>query len=300
MATLKQIRTRIKTAKNIQQITRAMKLVAAARLKRATDRVLEARPYSDKLREFMLSLSNAGDLPTHPLMEKRTGDKLCLILITAERGLAGSYNTNLIRRAYDFLKAHEGPVKLITIGKKGTQFFSKRGYEVAYSRSVSSAGAALEDAVEVARVARELFESGEVDQIHVCYSKFYSAIRQVPTVVQLLPIEPPGAQDVSAPTPEEQDGSVAESGPAADVTFEPSAELLLGTLLPRYFLTLVWQAMLEATASEFGARMTAMNSATDNAGKMIADLTLKANRERQASITKEILEVVGGAEALKG
>jgi F-type H+-transporting ATPase subunit gamma len=287
MATLKQIRTRIRTAKNIQQITRAMKLVAAARLKKATDRVLEARPYSEKLREFMLNLSNAGDLPSHPLMEKKSGNKVCVILITAERGLAGSYNTSLIRKASDFLKEQDGPSKLITVGKKGTQFFTKRGYEVVYSRTVASSGAILEDAVEVARVAREQFESGEADKIFVCYSKFYSAIRQVPQVVQLLPIEPPQSEE-------------AHDGAAQSFMFEPDAEGLLNSLLPRYFLTLVWQAMLESTASEFGARMTAMTSATDNAGKMIGDLTLKANRERQASITKEILEVVGGAEALKG
>jgi F-type H+-transporting ATPase subunit gamma len=287
MATLKQIRTRIKTAKNIQQITRAMKLVAAARLKKATDRVLEARPYSEKLREFMLNLSNAGDLPSHPLMDKRSGDKVCLILITAERGLAGAYNTSLIRKAAEFFRDQATGSKLITVGKKGHQSFSKRGFDVIFNRTVSSSGAVLEDAVEVARVAREQFESGQADKIHVCYSKFYSAIRQVPTIVQLLPIEPPESKESE------------QSGPS-DFAFEPDAAGLLNTLLPRYFLTLVWQAMLESTASEFGARMTAMTSATDNAGKMISDLTLKANRERQAAITKEILEVVGGAEALKG
>lgn len=304
MATLKQIRTRIRTAKNIQQITRAMKLVAAARLKRATDRVLEARPYSEKLREFMLNLSNAGDLPSHPLMEKRHGDKVCLILITAERGLAGSYNTNLIRKAWDFLKEQPSSGKLITVGKKGYQFLSKRGYEVVLNRTVASSGAVLEDAVEVARVAREEFESGRADKIFVCYSKFYSAIRQTPQIIQLLPIEPPGSRTGSAASGTEQDASNTRGqdahGTSTDFAFEPDAAGLLNTLLPRYFLTLVWQAMLESTASEFGARMTAMTSATDNAGKMISDLTLKANRERQASITKEILEVVGGAEALKG
>ena len=151
--------------------------------------------------------------------------------------------------------------------------------------TVPSAGARLQDAIEVSRVARDLFESGQVDGIYICYSKFFSAIRQVPQVVQLLPIEPPAATGV--PT-----GQVSYE-------FEPEPAGLLGALLPRYFLTLVWQALLEATASEFGARMTAMTSATDNAGKMITRLTLTANRERQAAITKEILEVVGGAEALK-
>jgi F-type H+-transporting ATPase subunit gamma len=284
MATLKEIRGRIKAAKNIQQITKAMKLVSAARLKKATDRVLEARPYADKMRELMSSISEAGELPDHPLLDNRPIRNLALILITSDRGLAGAYNTSLIRKATEFIRNASNPVKLITVGKKGTQFFSKRGYEVVFSRSVPASGAVFADAVEVARVARELFESGQADAIHICYSKFHSAIRQVPQVVQLLPIQ--------APT-----GNAAASNVSYE--FEPEPEGLLGTLLPRYFLTLVWQALLESTSSEFGARMTAMTSATDNAGKMIQTLTLRANRERQAAITKEILEVVGGAEALK-
>ena len=286
MATLKQIRGRIKAAKNIQQITKAMKLVAAARLKKATDRVLEARPYADKLREVMGSLSAAGELPSHPLMDKRAVRKVGLIVLTSERGLAGAYNTSLIRKASDFVRDAGNPVALYTVGKKGTTFFGKRDYEVVGSMSVPSSGARLQDATEVARIARALYEGGTVDAVYVCYAKFFSAIRQVPQIVQLLPIEAPKA-------------SGAAKGPAVEFEFDPSAEELLGTLLPRYFLTLVWQAMLESTASEFGARMTSMTAATDNAGKMIGELSLKANRERQASITKEILEVVGGAEALK-
>jgi F-type H+-transporting ATPase subunit gamma len=286
MATLKEIRGRIKAAKNIQQITKAMKLVAAARLKKATDRVLEARPYADKLRSVMGSLSAAGDLPPHPLLLRREPVRsIGLIVLTSDRGLAGAFNTGIIRRASDFVKASDVPVKLLTVGKKGTVFFGKRNYAVIHSLSVPSSGARLEDAIEVARVAQQAFESGEIDALYVCYAKFFSAIRQVPQVVQLLPIQAP-----------------AEEGTATggDVEFEPDPATLLNTLLPRYFLTLVWQAMLESTASEFGARMTAMTSATDNAGKMIQNLTLRANRERQASITKEILEVVGGAEALNG
>lgn len=287
MATLKQIRARIRTAKNIQQITKAMKLVAAARFKKATDRVLEARPYSEKLREVMLSISASGELPDHPLMMKRPIKKACVILITSDRGLAGSFNTNLIRRTSDFLKEQSVPTSLITVGKKGTQFFSKRGYDVIQSFSVPSAGANLELANEVAALARERFTAGEFDAIYVCCAKFYSAIRQVPQLTQVLPIEPPIADAAS----------LKSSG---STSFEPSPEAILQVLLPRFFLTQIWQAMLESTASEFGSRMTAMTSATDNAGKMIGDLTLKANRERQAAITKEILEVVGGAEALKG
>jgi len=285
MATLKEIRLRIKTAKNIQQITKAMKLVAAARLKKATDRVLEARPYADKLKEVMGSLSAGGEIPAHPLMEKRDVKKIGLILITSDRGLAGGYNSALIRKASDFVKDAEAPVTLVTVGKKGNLFFGKRGYDMNKYFNVPSSGATLSNAVDVTRTARELYESGEVDAVFICYSKFFSAIRQVPTITQLLPIVPPSG-----------DGAAASSG---DIEFEPNAESLLNTLLPRYFQTLIWQSMLESTASEFGARMTAMTAATDSAGKMISTLTLKANRERQASITKEILEVVGGAEALK-
>ena len=284
MATLKQIRARIKAAKNIQQITKAMKLVAAARLKKATDRVLEARPYSEKLKGLMGSLSSAGELPPHPLLEKREIKRACIILITSDRGLAGAFNSSLLRKTADFIKTAAYDVSLYTVGKKGFTFFSKRGYNVISNMSVPASGARLEDATKITREARALFESGEVDAIFVCYSKFYSAIRQTPQIVQLLPIEPPVTETKAEEIP---------------YIFEPDPAQLLNTLLPRYFMTLLWQSLLESTASEFGARMTAMTSATDSAGKMITKLTLTANRERQAAITKEILEVVGGAEALK-
>ncbi|MEZ0327511.1 MAG: ATP synthase F1 subunit gamma [Fimbriimonas sp.] len=285
MATLKQIRGRIKAAKNIQQITKAMKLVAAARLKKATDRVLEARPYSEKLKEVMQSLASSGEIPSHPLMEKRPVKRAALILLTSDRGLAGAYNTSLLRKAADWVKEQSNDVTMITVGKKGSQFFSKRGYNMTHTMSVPSAGARLDDAIEVAAMTRKLYESGEVDAVFVCYAKFFSAIRQVPQITQLLPIEAPPTEAAST---------------GGGFEFEPEAGALLDVLLPRYFQTLVMQSMFESTASEFGARMTAMTAATDNAGKMIQTLTLKANRERQASITKEILEVVGGAEALKG
>ena len=286
MATLKEIRARIKAAKNIQQITKAMKLVAAARLKKATDRVLEARPYADKPKDIMTSMSASGTLPAHPLLTKREVKNVLVIVVTSDRGLAGAFNTSIIRKATDFFKTLDGtPVHLLTYGKKAHQFFSKRSYPIVDNYSAPSAGAILSEAVLITRKAREMFESGEVDAVYVVYSKFMSAIRQIPQVVQLLPIEAPATEGAPA---------------GGEVEFEPSAEVVLNTLLPRYFQTLVWQSMLESTASEFGARMTAMTVATDNAGKMIQTLTLKANRERQAAITKEILEVVGGAEALNG
>lgn len=290
MATLKQIRQRIRTSKNIQQITRAMKLVAAARLNRAKLRVEEARPYSEKMREFMGSVGGAGELPPHPLLDKRPVKKTLLLLVTGDRGLAGSYNTLLIRKAGDFLKELAGDRSIFAVGKKGGQFFGKRGTDIYETYTLPTAGARLQDAVAICDKIRAMYEAEEVDAVYICYSKFYSPIRQVPQVVQLLPIEPP-AQDST--------GSKAETGSSKEYIFEPDAESLLGFLLPKYLLTIIFQSLLEASASEHGARMTAMTSATDNAGKMIAGLTLTANRVRQAGITKEILEIVAGAEALK-
>ncbi len=289
MATIKQLRSRIRSAKNIQQITRAMKLVAAARLRRAQDRVLEARPYSEKMRELMSSMAAGGDMPSHPLLERRPIENYGVVLFTAERGLAGSFNTNLIRKAGEFLNSTAGGAKMLGVGKKGAQFFSRRGIELVDSITVPTSGPTMEHARAITNRSREMFESHEVDAIYLVYSKFYSAVRQSPQVMQLFPIEPPAAEV----------GASSEQY-SKTYTFEPDAAALLAELLPRYALTLVLQALLESTASEHGARMTAMTSATDNAGEMIQDLTLQANRMRQASITKEILEIVGGAEALKG
>lgn len=283
MANLKKIRQRIRTSKNIQQITKAMKLVAAARLTKARIRVEQARPYSEKMREFVGSIGSGGDLPDNPLLVKRPVKKSVLVLMTSERGLCGSFNSALIRRAGVFLKEVEGEVSLVGVGRKGTQFFAKRGYTVDHQVKLPTAGPQLENAVEMTDYLRDVFIEEKADAIYVCYSKFYSPIRQVPTIVQVLPIEPPTGD--------------AESH--AEYEYEPGAEQLLNLLLPKYLLTVVLQAMLESSASEHGARMTAMTSATDNAGQMIDDLTLTANRARQASITTEILEIVAGAEALK-
>jgi F-type H+-transporting ATPase subunit gamma len=287
MATLKQIRSRIRTAKTIQQITRAMKLVAAARLKKAQDRVIQARPYADSMTELMSHLGGAGELPEHPLLVKRPEEHAGVLIITSDRGLCGSFNSNLLRYAEAFMASHPKDFwRLVTIGKKAHQYFTKRGYQVVDQFSFGTSGATLADATAVTERVRLMFESGETDSIYLLYSKFISALKQVPSQSQLLPIEPPHQ---------------AESGGLlSEFTFEPSPAELLSRLLPRYLLTLVFQSILEATASEHGSRMTAMTLATDNAGKMIRDLTLHANTVRQAAITKELLEVVGGAEALSG
>ena len=283
MANLKKIRQRIRTTKNIRQITKAMKLVAAARLTKAKIRAEEARPYSEKMREFVGSIGASGGSSDNPLLTHREVKKTCLVLMTSERGLCGSFNSLLIRRTGRFLEGIEGDVSIIGVGKKGGQFFSKRGRKIVHQMTLPTTGPRLKDAVELTDRVSSMFMDGEADAIYVCYSKYYSPIRQEPQVVKVLPIEPPSGSE----------------GGGGEYEFEPDPDALLGLLLPKYLLTVIFQAMLESTASEHGARMTAMTSATDNAGQMIDDLTLTANRARQAGITTEILEIVAGAEALK-
>ena len=287
MRTLRAMRARIRAAKNIQQITRAMKLVSAARLRRAQDRVLAARPYAQRMHEVLQELGRAGELPDHPLLQKREPRTVGFVLATSDRGLCGAYNMNLIRTLQNAIRdmgLTPEQVKLICVGRRGYQFFSKRGYPIAIHRSMPTSGAGLDDARVVADAVQQMFVSGEVDRVYLIYSQFINPVTQRPTVLPLLPIEPPAGDERTH----------------YDFVFEPSAEELLARLLPRYLLTQVLQALLEASASEHGARMTAMSMASDNAGKMIQELTLTMNRLRQAVITKEIAEVVSGAEALKG
>ena len=288
MATMRQIRSRIRVAKNIQQITKAMKMVAAARLRRAQERVQAARPYAETMREVMGSLASAaaGNVD-HPLLARREVQSTGILVITADRGLAGSYNAAVIRRAVELTKEFDSDrVKLFIAGKKGNAFFRRRNYNVAESITVNTNAVSFGEAASIARLVRTAFENGDIDELYIVYTKFVSALTQQPTALKLLPIE----------TPQAEEGGLA----ASDYIFEPEPTQLLGELLPRYVITQVYQAVLESVASEHGARMTSMSSATDNAGKMIGSLTLSLNRARQAGITKEISEIVGGAEALKG
>jgi F-type H+-transporting ATPase subunit gamma len=294
MATPRQIRGRIRTAKNIQQITKAMKMVAAARLRRAQDAVGAARPYAEKIRAVMQSLSAGGtEGLQHPLLRRTDGEpaNIGVILITGDRGLCGAYNSTVIRRANDLIKPY-GPsrAKLVCIGKKGATFFKRRGFDVVAEHPVPATGISFADAQALSRTGRELFGGGEIDALYLIYTQFFSAMTQRPQTLTLLPIQPPTAEDAPADAPKQQ---------PADYIFEPDPEVILGSLLPRYVDTQVYQAIIESVASEHGARMTSMSSATDNAGKMISGLTLSLNRARQATITKEIAEIVGGAEALK-
>lgn len=291
MATIRQVRQRIKVAKNIQQITKAMKMVAAARLKRAQDRVTSARPYAQTMREMMTSLASAvGGEVDHPLLAVRPVKATGFLIVSADRGLAGSYNSAILRRALEMLKAYDKEqVKLYVAGRKGVQFFRRRGFNVVEEFHLGNAGITFADARNITKTVRDAFEAGAIDQLFLVYTRFYTAITQKPTDLMLLPIQQPEAVNTDSLTEEN-----------ADYLFVPSADELLRSLLPRYVEGQVYQAFLESIASEHGARMTAMSSATDNAGKMITSLTLQLNRARQAGITREISEIVGGAEALKG
>ena len=293
MATPRQIRSRIRVAKNIQQITKAMKMVAAARLRRAQAAVGAARPYSEKIREVLQSLGSGGGTGgvQHPLLRRAEGEaqNIGVILITGDRGLCGAYNSNVLRRVAQLVQPYgQGRVKAVCIGKKGAIYLRRRGYSVVAEHPVPSTGLSFGEAQTLAQTAREMFEGGGIDALYLIYTQFFSALTQRPQTLQILPIEAP-----------QEDASAAATGPTADYIFEPSPEQILGSLLPRYVDTQVYQAIIESTASFFGAQMTSMSSATDNAGKMISSLTLSLNRARQATITKEIAEIVGGAEALK-
>lgn len=289
MPTTRQIRTRIRTAKNIQQITKAMKMVATARMKKAQDRVQAARPYSEKMRDVMFSLgAAAGSEVSNPLLEVREVNRVGFIVISADRGLCGSYSTNLLKKAAEAVRPYAvDAARILGAGRKGITYFRRRRYAISGEYELNMTGAKFADAQEIGRQARQLYISGEVDAVYLVYTKFLSAMTQRPLSIPLLPLTPEGAAagDANAATD--------------DYIYEPDAEAILARLLPQYVDVVIYQAMLEAVASEHGSRMTAMSSATDNAGKMISSLTLVLNRARQANITKEIAEIVGGAEAMK-
>jgi len=286
---MREIRTRIRTVRNIEKITRAMKLVAAARLKRAQERVMAARPYAERMQQMMAQLAAVAQDVSHPLLEVRPEQNIGVIVITSDRGLAGSYNSNLLRKAMELVRPREpATVKMVLMGRKAQAFFRRQPYEVISSMGVSGTEVVFSDVEPVVSVLREMFESRQVDAVYVVYSKFLSAMSQQPTVLKLLPLAQPTGDDTE----------VAGVAPT-DMIFEPPAEELLGRLLPRYVDTQLYRALTEAVASEHGARMTSMSAATTNAGEIIDALSLSLNRARQAAITKEIAEIVGGAEALK-
>jgi F-type H+-transporting ATPase subunit gamma len=286
MATLKVIRKRISSIRNTQQITKAMKMVSAAKLRRAQEAAVQARPYADKMTELLRNLAARVEREAHPLLRAREERKIQLLLFTSDRGLCGGYNANLIRAAESFIR-REGSgkeVNLVLIGRKGADHFRRRRVPIVDRHVNILAVSAQALAAEIAQKVIERFISGEADAVYILYSHFRSALSQVPTLEKLLPVE-------IAETENPDQGT--------EYLYEPGAEALLGSLLPTFVEVAVFRALLEATASEHGARMTAMDSATTNASKMMGTLTLQMNRARQASITRELMEIVGTAEALK-
>lgn len=294
MPSLKAIRNRIASVKSTQKITRAMKLVAAARLRRAQDAILGARPYANALLEAIIEVAVRAGPESHPLLDPRPQERIAVVAITSDRGLAGGFNANIFRTVQRFsdekAKAGARELSLEIVGKKGRDFFRRRSLRVRHEFPGAAGDSAQNRARELALTAVQAFKDGHVDAVYVVYNEFKSAIQQRVQIEQLLPVVPP---------PEEAK-SVELSGGRIDFLYEPNKQELLDALLPLYVESQLYRALLESIASEFGARMTAMESATNNAKDAIARYTLQYNRARQAAITKELMEIVSGAEALKG
>ncbi|MGZ5444459.1 MAG: ATP synthase F1 subunit gamma [Thermoanaerobaculia bacterium] len=280
------LRRRIRSVKNTQQITKAMKMVAAAKLRRAQERMMAARPYAAALRQVLASVSTRVDIDQHPLLQEREQEnKVLLLVVTADRGLAGAFNTNVIRGAQNAI-AEKGwqEVHLLPIGRKALDFFKRRKWPIRRQATQVYQALSLETAREIAQALIDDFVTGEFDAVYVIYNEFKSIIAQRVTLDRLLPLQ----REWSGHQPH---------APAIDYLYAPSPEAILTELLPKHIEFQLYRVLLESAAAEQGARMTAMESATKNASDMISSLTLTFNRIRQASITKEIIEIVSGAAA---
>jgi len=305
MSSLKVIRKRIASVRSTQQITKAMKMVAAAKLRRAQDAVIQSRAYAEKLGQVVAGLVSEESVRAHQLVQVRTSEsRVLLVLVTADRGLCGGFNANLIRKSEAFLAGTDRSATLSIVGRKGHDYYKRRPVTISEHHSGATGRAAVELAHGIVAHALTLFieeQEEQVDAVYVLYTRFRSALSQVPTLERLLPIEAPAA--TTAPGREPAGTAAAETAAAPtarEYLYEPDRAAVIESILRRHVEVKVFQALLESTASELGARMTAMESATKNASDMIERLTLEMNRARQATITKELMEIVGGAEALKG
>ncbi len=288
MPSLIDLRRRIRAVKNTQQITKAMKMVAASKLRRAQDRMLHARPYAEQMRRVLGSVATRVDPSLHPLLavrDQRPDSRTLLVVVTADKGLCGSFNTNIIKAAGGFIAESPHPCALSLVGRKGRDFFARRGFEVLFDLANFFQKLRFEDGQAVAQQAMDAFITGQADRVVLAYNEFKSVIQQRIVVDQLLPIR-------RADVPE----TPAEIG--VDYLYEPSPQAIFDQLLPRYVEVQVFRALLESNAAFYAAQMTAMDTATKNSAEMISQLTLYMNKVRQAAITREIIEVVSGAEAL--
>ncbi|MFA9454398.1 MAG: ATP synthase F1 subunit gamma [Candidatus Aminicenantaceae bacterium] len=285
MATLREIKRRITSVQNTEQITKAMKMVATSRLRRAQEAILANRPYAHKMLEVLSSLALRTNPQAHPLLHTREPEKVDLIVVTSDRGLCGAFNSNIIRQAERFMRERpHWEFTLHLVGRKANDYFKRRDYNIRKVSLNILSDISFPHAIAVGDDVVENYLSGEFDQVYMVYNEFKSAMQQTVVVEQLLPIKP---MDIS------------EDYYPVEYTFEPSEDVLLEQLLPRHINVQVYRVFLESVASEHGARMTAMESASKNAGEMIDKLTLIYNRTRQAAITTELIEVVSGKEAMK-
>jgi F-type H+-transporting ATPase subunit gamma len=302
MPSLKAIRTRITSVKNTRKITRAMKLVSTAKLRRAQDALIAARPYSNAIAKVVSELSAVAGASAHKLFDERPLTKAAVVVVTSDRGQAGAYNANVVK-AVERYAANElsgaTEVSLRIIGRKGNQYFTRRRATVTSHDAAPTGATALDLAREIANRVIDDFKTGKVDRVFVVYNEFKSAITQTTRVKQILPIVPEKLTALTVTTPSPSSGA-ASAEAQSDFLYEPSKQELLDRLAPLYVQIQLYRAALESIAAFFAAQMTAMENATKNAGEMIARLTLSYNRARQAAITKELLEIIGGAEALKG
>jgi F-type H+-transporting ATPase subunit gamma len=282
MASQRDIRRRIGSVRNIKQITRAMQFVAASKLKRAQDATLAARPYSEKLDEVLADLAAVLGGEDHPLLAERSGGKRLIVLITTDRPLAGPLNTNIVRFVSRDIVDHKGELALVTVGRKGRDAMRRAGVPIDAHFATFGDRPAFADVIPLARLLTDDFLADKADRVDIVYSHWVSTLVQRPTLLTILPVQP--AEDT-------------EGIPGNQFIFEPSAGEVLQQLLPRYVATRLFQAVLEAKASEESSRMVAMKNATENAEELIEDLTLSYNKVRQANITREMIEIASGANA---
>lgn len=284
MATIREIRRRIRSIQSTAKITRAMEMVAASKMRRAQERDIAGRPYADLMRQVLADLaaqSQAGE-EVHPLLRERPVNRIAVVHITPDRGLCGGLNANVNRKTVSFILEQEVPVSLVTVGRRGRDFMVRFGQEVLAEFSRIGDQPSMEDIIPIAQVVIDDYSSGRVDEVYLCYAQFVTTMTQRPVLWRLLPVEP----------------ATKEDKVGAEYIYEPSAPAVLAELLPRFIEMQLYHAILESIASEQSARMVAMRNATENANELIQDLTLAYNKARQEMITKELLDITGGAVAL--
>lgn len=292
MATLREIKTRIKAVHNTQKITKAMKMVSASKLRKVQNRMLDLRPYADKMRDVLMSLAKGADRESHPLLAFRPRKTVEVVVITSDRGLCGAFNTNILKAAQIYIdncKKEGFEVSISTVGKKARDYFKRRGVSVRNARTGISGNVSFTNAQEISNDIKENYINETIDEVTVVYNAFKSMATQTVTVAKLLPL---------AAIEEGKEGS--DESAAADFIYEPSMEAIFDRLIPRNVDIQIYRALLESSAAEEAARMSAMENATKSCNEMVGKLTLQYNKARQSSITGELMDIVGGVEALKG